>query len=81
MDKAKENNETKPSLKAVSKIFDFMVWNKNIPPCYFEWIRNNLQKRIWLLRVVPFEPLTCKSRIESKGLLTLNIMTVAFLFR
>ena len=78
MDKAKENNETNPSLKAVSKIFDFMVWNKSIPPCYFEWIRNNLQKRIWLLRVVPFEPLTCKSRIESNGIVDVEYYDCGF---
>jgi hypothetical protein len=67
MDKAEGDIETDPALKAVSRIFDVMVWNKIIPPCYLAWISNNLLKQIWQLRVVPFEQMACDSRIESNG--------------
>jgi hypothetical protein len=78
MDKLKEEKETDPVLKAVSKIFDVMVWNRNIPPCYFEWIRRNLQKKIWQLSVVPFAPITCKSRIENNGVVDVEYYECGF---
>jgi hypothetical protein len=77
MDKAEQDNETNPTLKAVSRIFDVMVWNRNIPPCYFEYIRNNLLK-IWQLRVVPFEPIDCKSRVESNGIVDVEYYDCGF---
>jgi hypothetical protein len=78
MVKAERDIETDPALKAVSRIFDVMVWNKIIPPCYLAWISNNLLKQIWQLRVVPFEPMACNSRIESNGLVDVEYYDCGF---
>ncbi len=67
MDKPEEGTETDAPLKAVSKIFGVLVWNKIIPPCYCAWIGENLKKQIWQLRAIPFKPIVCSSRIENNG--------------
>jgi hypothetical protein len=59
--------ETDFALKAVAKIFDVIVWKKNIPSCQIQWIRNNLVNGIWQLKPMLFKPITCKSTIRNNG--------------
>jgi hypothetical protein len=70
--------ENDHALKAVSIIFDVIVRKHNIPSCYLEWIKNRLQKRVWQLRVVLFEPLTCKSTIKSNGAIDVEFFNCGF---
>jgi len=66
--KCPEPIEYDHALQAVSKIFDVMLWRKQIPPCFLTWIRNNLREQIWQLRVIPFSPIICNSKVESNGI-------------
>lgn len=70
--------ETDFALKAVSKIFDVIVWNKNIPLCYFQWMRNNFLDGVWQLKVIPFKPIICKSKIESNGFVDVEYFDCGF---
>ncbi len=73
-----DDTDTDFALKAVSKIFDVMVWHRNIPPCYFQWIRNNLKNKTWQLGVIQFKPITCKSTIKSNGIVDIEYFECGF---
>jgi hypothetical protein len=47
-------------LNILRKIFDILVWNKQVPPCILTWIGDKLRRQIWQLRVIPFQPVDCK---------------------
>ncbi len=78
MAEAEQDIETDHALKAVSTIFDVLVWNRNIPLCYFEWIRSNFVNGVWQLRVIPFKPIICKSKIESNGVVDVEYYECGF---
>lgn len=57
------------SIQAVGKIFDVMLWRKQIPPCFLTWVRNNFRNKIWQLRVMPYPQILCNSTVQGNGIL------------
>ena len=68
----KEPIEYENSIQAVRKIFDVMLWRRQIPPCFITWIRNNFRNNIWQLRVIPYPSTNCNSRVQSNGILDIR---------
>jgi hypothetical protein len=64
-----ENFKAIPNQKAVSEIFNVMVWNKIIPPCYLSWIAANLKIGNWHITAQPFKSIDCKYKIVNNGIL------------
>jgi len=70
-----ENDRT---IQAVRKIFNVMVWGKQIPPCFLTWIASNFHHNIWQLQVIPFQSIDCKYKVEGNGILGIRYYECGF---
>lgn len=73
-----KKTESDHNLEAVSKIFNVMDWGKIIPPCYFSWISKNLKEKNWKLKVIPFMPIICDSKVENNGVVDVRYYDCGF---